>query len=200
MTLTIVIPTKGRDTLERAIQSALPENQNGHECDILVVADTYGPMLDNVQALCNKYTDKGVRYREFNAGYNDWGYPQMYQAYTTADCEPFIMNIGDDDVMVPAITERIAQIVTRNGWHPYLFQAELFPSPHRGIEKDTSVILWNDKDRSIKRQKVTGQNLVVPNDPSMMGLMTDDFEFIRQTIKKWDDNVLWVPVITCRCY
>jgi hypothetical protein len=155
--------------------------------------------LSDIQSLCRKYR---ARYKEYDAGYNDWGYPQLHQAYHfDTETSTFIMNIGDDDVMVKGAVPRIVEIIQKGGAIPYLFQAILHPSEHRGNTE--AVLLWNDSDRSIVRQKITGQNFIVPTDhgrPNRLAYMTDDFAFIDQTIKNWNGLVKWVPVPIVSCY
>lgn len=199
--LTVVIPTKGRPSLRNALDSLQPNNQMECTTDVLVIYDNCGtePLSylskKEVSELCKQMN---ARVLVYDAGFNDWGYPQLEFGYKNGGCENYIMNIGDDDVMVKGIVPEMMRIIERNGIQPYLFQAELWPSKNRG--NTNPVILWNDSDRSIERSKVTGQNLVVPNIPHLFGQMTDDFEFIRTTIERWHGLVQWVPLVTTRCF
>lgn len=197
--LTVVIPTAGRDTLERCLESLQPRNQGGWGIDRLVVIDKNSTKdINNVVKLCNKHY---VDWITFEHPYSDWGYPGMEYVYKhRQENGLYIMNIGDDDVFVEDTIPQLVNIFASSGalLQPYMVQAELHPSPHRGNQ--VPVVLWNDSCRSLERGKVTGQNLIVPNIPHLMGNMADDFEFIRQTIKKWDYNVTWVPKVFTRCY
>ena len=47
--LTIVIPTQGRHTLPRCLDSLRPDLQGAAPVEILVVADTHSPMLSDVR-------------------------------------------------------------------------------------------------------------------------------------------------------
>lgn len=200
----MVIPTKGRKTLLNALESLRPMNQGGYGIRIIVVYDNHGPVPDDylardeVSILCS---EEYVEFTYHDAGYNDWGYPQLEEIYKRSAISSevmFWMNMGDDDQMIGGIIPKIVDIINRYGVQPYMFQAELYPSTHRGNEEP--VILWNDEDRSITRKKVTGQNLIVPNIPHLMGNWIDDFEFIKGTIDKWHGLVKWIPIVTCRCY
>lgn len=196
--LTVVIPTKGRPTLLRCLQSIAVQTVKP---DVLVVIDTFGPTPEGYltkEEVIDECAEFDVRSVYYNAGYSDWGYPQLEYGYLMGDCHSFIMNIGDDDVLVEDVFDKVMVVTESNGIKPYLFQAELHPSPHRGNKEP--VLLWNDHDRSITRGKVTGQNLVVPNIPHLFGRMVDDFEFIRATIERWHGLVQWVPIVTSRCY
>lgn len=199
MSLTVVIPTQGRNTLQHCLESF--RGQHG-SFEILVVHDTHGQSKEeianlNISQLC---VANGARYIQFDAGYNDWGYPQMRYVYTAENIisTDYIMNIGDDDVMTPGSIQEMENIMKIGGWTAYMFQARLYPSPHRG--NTHPVIIWNDSCREPLRQLVTGQNLVVPNSPPMMGNMIDDFVFIRDTLEKWKGRDIWVPVVTVDCY
>lgn len=194
----LVIPTKGRRTLLNCLESTKDiellsvcvaydghgETPEGYftEGEVIDLATSYGASFDCV---------------EFR--YSDWGYPQIESAYKHMSPEhDYLWNIGDDDVVVPESLEQIFKVLEINTIRPYMVQAQLWPSPNRGNTEP--VILWNDEDRSITRSKVTGQNLIVPNIPHLMGNMADDFEFIRSTIEKWQNHVTWLSIVASRCY
>jgi hypothetical protein len=200
--IAVVIPTQGRPSIIQALESLTSEAQRGYKPTVIVVEDTFGGKPDGYYST-NDLRDVCKNYRalhlSYNSGYHDWGYPQLDYAYRySVGRSEFIMNIGDDDVMVEGAIPDMLQIISHYGMIPYLFQAELHPSPHRG--NTVPMPLWNDYDRSITRGKVTGQNFVVPNIPALFGNMVDDFEFIRSTIERWHGTVKWVPLVTCRCY
>lgn len=199
--ISIVVPTKGRPTLERCLQSMMPKNQGGYGAIRYVVYDSFGPTPDGylsraqIKMLCEKY---GAEFLEYNAGYNDWGYHQLEYGYSQCNWTEYIMNIGDDDILVENVLIPMTKIMNHNGLHPYMFQALLHPSAHRG--NTAPVTLWNDSDRSLARQTITGQNLVAPNIPKLWGHMADDCEFIQQTIANWKGLVMWVPLTIVECY
>lgn len=200
--LTVVIPTKGRPTIHRALTSLDVERQNYYSTDVVVVYDVHGPVpegyytREHIKDLCRV---RNVRFYAYDAEYNDWGYPQLEYVYKMgARNGDYLMNIGDDDVMIDGVIPRILDIISENGIQPYMFQAVLYPSPHRGNTEP--VTLWNDTDRSLTRQSITGQNLILPNIPHFMAPMGDDCSFIQQTIANWRGLVKWVPVPIVDCY
>lgn len=200
--LTVVIPTKGRPTIERALESLYRERQKNYFTDVVVVYDSHGSnpngyyQRNYIEDLCSV---ANARFLEFDAGYNDWGYPQLEYIYKMGpENGNYLMNIGDDDVMIEGAIPRILDIIDENGIQPYMFQAVLYPSPHRGNTEP--VTLWNDSDRSLTRQRITGQNLILPNIPHFMAPMVDDCSFIQQTIDNWRGLVKWVPVEIVSCY
>lgn len=200
--VSLVIPTKGRDTLKRCLESVTVALQGVSRelFDVTVVKDSY-EMDDethkNIEELCDKYKAWVL---EFDAKYHDWGYPQLEFFYLNRARSTYIWNIGDDDTVPPNTFTRILDILKANGTnHPYMFQAALFSSPHRGIPAGEYRIVWDDSDRSITRQKITGQNLLCLNDKYTMGHWVDDFEFMRQTLEQYN-HVQWVPVVIAECY
>src|SRR5688572_27771981 len=129
--LAVVIPTKGRATLRNALESLTPENQGGYSAEIIIVYDMSWPRPDGymtraqVSSLRNKYNIDVVGY---DAGYSDWGYPQLrYGYHNLVQHSEYIMNIGDDDVMVEGIIPKMLKVINANGIKPYMFQAELWP-------------------------------------------------------------------------
>lgn len=195
--LTVVIPTAGRPTLQRCLDSL-----SGQDLDVLVVMDTHDleHQPENYKSpteVCELATIYGFNYAELDVGYHDWGYPQIDYGYTCVNTEFYLMNMGDDDVMIRGMGKKILEVLNSNPISPFMFQAVLHPSPHRG--NTHPIILWNDHDRSIIRQRVTGQNLIVPKIHQLMGNMVDDFEFIRQTLDKWT-TAIWVPVSIVECF
>lgn len=197
--IAVVIPTKGRATLERCLESLMPKYHQGYGAEIIVVIDTFemgNLKLIEIERLCRKYQ---VTIRQHDAGFHDWGYPQLEYVYKTEEfLSDFVMNIGDDDEIIPGAFDKMIKVLNKSGLHPYMFQAILYPSPNRGNEEP--VTLWNDENRTIERKFVTGQNLVVPTIPWLMGRWIDDFVFIKETVERWHGGVSWVPIPTVECH
>lgn len=197
--IAVVIPTKGRDTLERCLESLMPKYHQGYGAEVIVVIDTFqiGNMkLLEIERLCRTYN---VIIRQYSSGYHDWGYPQLDYVYKTEPfLSDFVMNIGDDDEIISGAFDKMKTVLDKNGLRPYMFQAILYPSSHRGNTEP--VTLWNDENRTIERKFVTGQNLVVPTIPCLMGQWADDFVFIQETIEKWHGEVTWCPIPTVECH
>ena len=153
--LTIVIPTRGRDTLPRCLESMRPEHHGGYRAEVLVVADTNSPLLMDVRAAALAI---GADYLEHDAGTHNWGYPQLQCGYERANGH-YILNIGDDDVYEPGAFETIRAVAEEVGeFEPLLFRAEMHHSPTRQI--GGKLILWRDRG-NLERGAVTGQNLAV---------------------------------------
>lgn len=195
-TLTIVIPTQGRVTLKRCLDSLKKENQgNSKAYAVHVVADTASDLKMDVESLVKSYVDRDIYYSEHNAYTHNWGYPQLQYAYEHVFTN-YVMNIGDDDIMEPNIIPQILKELN-SGFQPYLFRAIMHPSPNRGNDKPTT--LWTEKGR-LERQHVTGQNFICPVVGGKMGFWWDDFSQLEATIRLWDNKVKWIDDIIVQCY
>lgn len=190
--LTICIPTQGRHTLPAALESLRPEYQGGVRAEVLVVADTHSPLLTDVRLHC---LDDGVTYVEHDAGYHDWGYPQLRRGYELAQ-GAYILNCGDDDVYVPGALPAILNAIEETGEGPLMFRAEMHPSPNRGHRRP--VVLWSE--RRLAEQVITGQNLATPNVPGRIGGWANDWKHALETVALWGGRVHWREETIARCY
>lgn len=191
--LTIVVPTQGRHTLPRCLESLRPDRQGGVMAQVLVVADTHSPLLMDVEAVCNEYR---VSYVEHDAGYHDWGYCQLRRGYEVARGR-YIMNCGDDDIYVEGALPAILRAIEETGEGPLMFRAEMHPSPNRG-HRGAPVVLWSEK--RLEEQIITGQNLATPNVPGRIGGWANDWKHALETVALWDGLVHWRDEIVVRCY
>lgn len=190
--LSIVIPTQGRETLRRCLASMRPEHQRGYRPEVLVVADTHSPLFMNVADVCRA---EGVTYLEHDAGYHDWGYPQLAYGYANASGS-HIMNYGDDDVYLPGAFTAIRAAIDKVGPGPVMFRAAMYPSPNRG--NTIPVVLWSEK--RLAEKVITGQNLATPNVPGKIGGWSNDWKHALETVALWDGCVHWREEIICRCF
>lgn len=191
--VTLVIPSRGRDTLPRCLDSLRPEHHGGYQAEILVIADTASPLLCDVQAIAKEY---GVEYIEHDALTHNWGYPQLARGYGMAS-GGMIGNIGDDDIYVPGAFPTILRAIEESPPGPLLFRAELHPSRTRGNSRP--VTLWAERGELV-RGRVTGQNFWCPNVPGRIGFWWDDFCQLEASIRLWDGQVTWREEIIARCY
>lgn len=194
--LTVVIPTQGRSTLSRAISSIRSQMGAGAGAvEVLIVADTHSGLIQDVKSLAESFE---AHYTEHDAGYHDWGYPQLGYGYAHAEGR-YIMNFGDDDIWLPGAFDTIRLAIgSQDRQRPLMFKAELQPSPHRGDQR-VPVVLWSDRE-DYRRGRITGQNLCAPNVPGRLGRWGDDFSHTIETINSWDGRVDWIDSVICRCY
>jgi glycosyltransferase involved in cell wall biosynthesis len=198
ITFTVVVPTQGRKTLVRCLESMLPQHHDSVRPEIIIVHDTYEVILDyysteDIRDLCARY---GAKYLSYNAHTSNWGYPQLNVGYLAASGD-YILNIGDDDIYEKGAFALIQQILSSAEYvHPHMFQAILHPSPHRG--NLSPVVLWEKPE--LIRSRVTGQNFACPNRLGRVGFWWDDFCQMEATINLWHGEVTWVNKIIAQCY
>ena len=192
----VVIPTLGRHTLERTLQSII--SQAGRN-EIIIVVDSFEmPIAEifRIQRIAERYY---ARFAAIDAGYRGLGNPQNDWGHRLAT-HPWVLNIGDDDVYEPGAFELMAHAISRQ-WtsnpHPLLFQAILHPALHRGDQREP-VLLW--EERRLARGCITGQNFCIPNNKAKMGLWSNDWQFFLQTARIYGDQVDWVEEVTVQCY
>lgn len=190
---TVVIPTIGRPSLPKTLASI-----NTDLAEVTVVADTF-EMGDTIQeAIHAEAATFGARYLEVDAGFHDWGSPQLQAGYAAAEGE-YILNCGDDDVYEPFALETIKRAIDSIAAPvPMMFRTVLHPAPQRG--NDHPVVLWADPE--LRNRNITGQCFVIPNDQSKIGRwdILVDFGFITSTIDLWGGQVAWRTEIISQCY
>jgi len=183
----VVIPTTGRPTLARTLESV-----DRRLADVIVVADTHGPLESDVEAVAREYD---VRYLEFDAGVHDTGSPQLHVGNQYAS-GAWLLNCGDDDVYVPGAFEAMYGHIARGVQHPLMFRTILHPSPGRA--NTVPVVLWSE--RQVERFNVTGQGFACPNSRTRLGRWVDDVTFMRETVALHGGAIDWCDEITMECY
>jgi glycosyltransferase involved in cell wall biosynthesis len=188
----VVIPTVGRPTLPLTLASI-----DRHYAEIIVVADTHGPLQTDVGRTAGQY---GARYLEVDAGAHDTGSPQLHVGFALAEGQ-YILNCGDDDVYEPEVFDLLAEIVRdkpepwpRHG--PVMFKVVMHPNGARG--NHAPVTLWERP--AIERFNVTGQSFVCPNVPGKVGRWVDDVTLMRETVALWDGRCEWREEVIAQCY
>lgn len=192
---TVVIPTLGRETLERTLMS-IRSQRIGNLAEILVVLDSFEADAATMIATMDLCRMNGAIYAEHNAGRHDTGSPQLELGYRQATGR-WILNCGDDDVYEPfafmAMQRAIVHDVTTR---PLMFRTVLHPAPQRGDQRE-SIVLW--QERRIERGRITGQCFLAPNVPEKLGRWVDDVTFMAETVEKWG-SVGWRTEVISQCY
>jgi hypothetical protein len=194
--LTIVIPTQGRHTLGCALESLHPEYHGGVRAEVLVVADTHLMEPERAGQIMDSCWSFGMASLAHDAGYHDWGYPQLRRGYELAQ-GAYVLNAGDDDVYVPGALPAILNALEETGEGPVMFRAEMHPSPNRG-HKGAPMLVWTD--RRLEEGVITGQNLATPNVPGRIGGWACDWKHAFETVALWGGLVHWREEVIARCY
>lgn len=190
---TVVVPTLGRETLPRTLAS-IPRDQ----VQVIVVADLFEMGKGDANVIRHMAKAWGAEYASLNAGYHDWGSPQLQLGYELARGE-YILNCGDDDVYEPLAFETIKRAIdSLEAPCPMMFRTALHPSPVRG---NTNIaVLWQYP--TLTNRNITGQCFVIPNDQARIGRwnILVDFGFITSTVELWGGQVAWRTEIISQCY
>lgn len=95
-TLSLIIPTAGRETLRRTLDSAAPQMLPGDEC--IVVGDTLVGPLPQTEAICAEYP--WVRYLSHAGTAHTYGHEQ-FDAGLQAATGDWLLGNDDDDIWTP---------------------------------------------------------------------------------------------------
>jgi glycosyltransferase involved in cell wall biosynthesis len=195
--LSVLIPTQGRRTLRNALVSIRDESEP-EDVEIIVCADTHGPLLQDVAAIARAF---GAVYLEHDAGHHGYGHPQLSVAYPKARGS-WVAVLGDDDEFMPGGLRTVLKVCTSLPTPcPILFRITLHPSASRRVPLPFTI--W--RDPSLVVGNVSGQSIVLPNDPSKLAAYpshaTGDFEFIRDVVENYGGigRVAWRTEVICVC-
>lgn len=185
--LSVIVPTIGRSTLTRTLQSI--RGQAGSDvCEILVVADTHGGDfvvdLADVPQVCAEYK---ARYLEHDGGEHCVGQPQRTYGATQAT-GTWLHWLQDDDIWLPDAWASIAQSIHLGPTCPRLFR----------VITQWGFTVWNRQ--SLRLGNIDADCIVTPNVPDKTAPWgmeyTGDYVMIRDTAELWGGQVVWeMPLI-----
>lgn len=186
MTLSIIIPTCGRASLRRVLESCVSQCEVGDQ--VVVVGDGIQP---NAETICRDF-GLTVLYAD-GIETHCYGNRQRQAGIAMATGE-YLLFIDDDDVYTPGALQVVREAIVKWSDRPMLF---------RFIDKNGAV-LW--RDPVVREANVSTQQIVLPNRFSRFGVWGDrregDYDFIRSTLNKWpggDQAVVWRPNILADC-
>lgn len=168
--LTIIIPTIGRDTLPRTLDS-IPDG-----VEVVVVADG-DDAFDKAESLVADRDVLLVRTEQTNTV----GHHQRAYGMTLATGE-WLAFMDDDDVYTPDGVETILGELGEPCVHVFRMRF-----------KDGNQVLWGEKNLVVGN--VGTPMFVVPNDPARLGRWNPkrcgDFDFVNETALLHDGRVVW---------
>jgi Glycosyl transferase family 2 len=195
--LSVIVPTVGRPSLERAVNSLLRQG-DWLPYEILLVGDTFAGTwaqgLERAKALAAQYPHR-IRYVEHDGGLHAWGHPQRTYGATVARGR-YLAWLGDDDVytrwafltLAHALREREATDDPR----VHLFR---WIAPWKQVLWHTAGFLGEEPGH------IDAECVVCPNWPGKLGTWTNryqgDFDMIRETVDLWGglERVIWRPEV-----
>lgn len=180
--LSIVIPTAGRDSLPPLVHGLLGQAESRDE--IIIVGD--GPQPRMRKAMSG--LDPRVRYFEFGPS-RCGGYPQRNAGMGVCAGE-YILSLNEDDKPDASMLSIVKRAVEETPGRPLIFRIE---HPNK--------IMWCF--REMKPRNVTSSMFVVPNVPERLGRwgrhVDGDYDFIKSTIERYPQGasaIVWRREIT----
>lgn len=188
-TITVLIPTAGRDTLAYSLQTiAQQELVDGDE--VLIIGD--GAQKD-VEAQIEAI-GKPFRYIE-GPHTNDWGHTQINLGLGLARAD-WIMVTDDDDAYLPRAFEVVRRAIVQNPGRPHLF---------RFFTNDKHLVWRSSDHHHIDETLIGSHNLVIPNDPERRGeggwteRYRGDLDWVRAVLDSYPRrDWIWRPEILSR--
>lgn len=171
--LSYFIPTLGRSTLARAVDSVLTQLETQDE--LFVVSDGPSDAARSVMATRQRWN---VFYLEYGPT-RHYGSEQIEYATQIARGD-FLCYLGDDDLAVPEALLRIRTRVSEVSARPHIF-AMLTPD---GVVR---------KGYGLPEQAVSGQQIIVPNDKLRLprydepSRQVNDQAFLTRVVAAWQD-------------
>jgi hypothetical protein len=174
--LTVIIPSIGRDTLGRTLQSIRAQAPPS-EVELLVIGDTHGTPL------CTTY---GARYLGYDGGLHCVGQPQRQYGIGQA-AGAWLAWSQDDSAWTVGAWAAIAASIAREPRCPRLFQVQTWQA---GVVP---------RLQTVKLGNCDADGIVVPNEPARLGRWANDycgdFAFIAATVERWGGAVVFEPTI-----
>lgn len=182
-TLGIVIPSAGRATLRRTLDSMAPQMGAGDRC--LVVGDTLDGPLPQTEAIVADFP--WCRYLAHAGARHTWGHEQINVGLPLVGGD-WVLCQDDDDVFTPDAFAAIrAAIAALDVPRPLLFR---FRSYHGGR------VYWDAHAREswarrgeLPEGHIGGHCLVMPNVPGLVGVRghhyQGDHSWIVDTLRRW---------------
>lgn len=188
---TIMIPTCGRDTLKRTLESILANGYAPGD-EVIVVGDGPQPGVPGIlEGLDERLA---VTYVESPPDHF-WGHPQRNVAMRLAT-GTHLVSIDDDDEYVADGLSAMRSAASENPGKILIFRMD-------GPRFQGAPPIWVDKE--IRLANVGTPAFVVPNIPGQLGewgrRYAGDFDFITSTVEKWPggkDAVVWVDKIVLK--
>lgn len=192
-TLSIVIPTCGRLSLTRTLESVA--STGARNCDeVIVVGDGRQAEAERQvrEFLSKSKPGFRVSYHEYGPT-NMVGSAQRMLAMGKAT-GTHLAFVDDDDVYLPGALDAVREEILKAPQRPLVFKERSCVARH------SWGVVW--KDKAVRCGNVGTQGIVVPNNPNRLGHWpnerTADYTFLRTTVDLYpnrDADVVWIDRI-----
>lgn len=199
--ITVLIPTQGRDTLERCLRSVVDNGLRAGD-EVIVVIDAHGMTDEAAAAIERRVAAFGKRFRavRHDAGGHTWGHCELNVGLELARPGNYITGNDDDDVYAPgafaAFRAAIASDVPPGeAGEPRLHVFRFMPPWRSPLPEG----------RDFAEGRIGGHCMFVPNVPGKVGRFghhyQGDWTYIAETIALWggDDAVVLHDDIVAIC-
>lgn len=175
--LSVIIPTIGRDSINRTMESIQAQQLQNND-EIWVIGDTLDGPLPHVEAYINSLGEP-FRYLGFTGPVHHYGNPQRNHGITLAREGNYLVWMDDTDIFTENAFFNIRKAIAKTGKpQPHIFKF-IFTN---------GTVLW--KNRKIKIDRIGGHQFVTPNLPGLVGRWSidryqADYDFIMNTLQYW---------------
>lgn len=189
-TLSLIIPTQGRPTLERALASARDQLGLGDEC--WVVVDTHGMSTPEFSAIAERVGKFGPQFwiTGRDAGCHDFGHSQVNHGIACARGD-YIHVSDDDDVWCPGALAVMREAIVAHPGRVFLFRFRSYLG---------GTVFWLQPGL-VRQACIGGHCLLAPNLPGKLGQWgaryEGDYDAITATLALHDQPPVWVDFIVC---
>lgn len=196
--LTVMVPTQGRDTLERLLASIVDAGLGASPHDeTLIMVDTLDMAPGEFDAIVTRVAPFGSVFRVVDAGvdHHCYGHCALNQAMAIARPGNYITGNDDDDVYTPAafgamrkaIEDDIAEGRPRLHIFPFIsYWRQRLPEGH-----------------ILRKGRCGGHNICVPNVAGKVGRFTCDYDgdwsWVSSTAELWDDDIVFEDTVVAIC-
>ena len=194
--LSVIVPTVGRPSLERALRSIRhPADTSGH-VEVVLVGDTHAGTWTHQLPLAKRLAVEWphVKYVEHDGGVHAWGHPQRNAGIAHATGRHLCW-LGDDDMYlrggIDVVLDALSAQRIRDGGADDRVHLFRWIAPWRTVMWQVAGFLEQDH--------IDAECVVCSNDPDRLGVWRNryqgDFDFIAETVDKFGgpERVIWQP-------
>lgn len=185
-TLSILIPTVGRSSLSRTLESVRTQRLIPGD-EVLLAVDGGDDSAHSAWAASGL---PGRIVKVAGGPHRDWGCTARNLVIPMASAD-YVCFIDDDDVYLPGAFDKIRSALAVNPDRPHLFRMG-----------------WRDKiiweERVVREANFSTQQIVVPNVSTRLGRWTSryegDYDFLVSTLALWPEgSLVWASDVIARC-
>lgn len=191
--LSIIIPTQGRATLERTLESI---GELIGEDEVIVVIDAYQMDDTTIQQIVDRVEvfGRGFRCLAFDTGHHCFGHCQLNHGIEAARGEYLVFN-DDDDIFADGVLGivRIDAVLDMANYGEPFCHIYKFVTPWGNVLPESTNLFEGG---------IGGHCIVTPNVNDKVGRFTcryaGDWDYIADTVSRWPAKILFHDTIIAR--